>query len=888
MPLSPGVRLGPYEILDAIGAGGMGEVYRARDTRLERTVAIKVLRAHFSSDPVRKQRFEREAKTISSLNNPHICVLYDVGSQDGINYLVMECVEGETLAKRLEKGSLPLEQVLKYGAQIADALDKAHRSGIVHRDLKPSNIMLTDTGVKLLDFGLAKQAAPLTSLATVTATASQTTPVTEQGAIVGTFQYMSPEQVEGKEVDARSDIFSFGAVLYEMVTGRRAFLGKSQFSVASAVLEKESEPISTFQPLTPPALDRAIRVCLAKDAEDRWQTAHDLLRELKWIAEAGLQAAPQIRTRRGIPPVIYGLCGLFLGAVMFAGAAALFRGKPAPAPVVRFSVTLPQGQTVDVESPPQFALSPDGSMLAYTAISASAAYELYLRPLSSSEVKLLPTPADEMNPFFSADNEWLGLHSDGSSQLEKLAVSGGQPQPLCSVSGRTTANWTDEGNIIFATTGQGLFSVPSTGGTPQLIGELGMTDEFLRNAPEVLPGGKEILFVGSAGLASQSDIVVLDLHTHKTQAIIQQGVNPHYLAPGYIVFGRSGSIWAVPFDAEQLKLTGQPVPVQDGVMAERAGIGVEQFAVSKNGTLAYLAGTGAEAQRQVVLVDTKGVAKTLTEDAKPFEDLSLSPDGSKVALTIEGPTWNIWVYDLTRETLTRLTFENDNRDPMWTTDGKRVVYTSLRNGVYGLYWRPADGSGPEEQLLSSKNIIYASSWSPDGRNLAYWQFDAPTKEDIWILPLGGDGKPYPFVRTPFTERFGVFSPDGHWMAYESNETKRMEIYVQPFPGPGGKWQISTEGGGRPEWSHDGKEIFYRSGNKLMAVPVETKPSFSAGKPERLFEDNYFFSGHYYDVMPDGKHFVFIQNAPHSVKVTQINVVLNWLEELKRRVPPGNK
>ena len=883
MALSPGQMLGPYEIVSPLGAGGMGEVYRAKDTRLDRPVAIKVLPQQLSNDPVRKQRFEREAKTISSLNHPHICVLYDVGHQDGVDFLVMEYVEGETLAKRLEKGPLPLERVLRYGAQIADALDKAHGAGVVHRDLKPGNIMLTATGAKLLDFGLAKPAEALISGATLTAAATRTTPLTQEGTIIGTFQYMSPEQVEGKELNGRSDIFSLGAVLYEMLTGQRAFAGKSQLSVASAILEKEPIPISSTKPMAPPALDHAIRRCLAKDPEERWQTARDLALELRWVAESGMQATVWTSTRRHARPVIWGLGGLLLGGILIAaGVAVLFRVRPATVPVVRFSVVLPPGRSVEVESPPQFAISPDGTKLAFLANNAGK-YEIYLRSIGSNEAKTLPSAGDIANPFFSPDGEWLGFYSYDSRKLEKLAIAGGSPQPLCEVTGITTASWPETGSIFLALGGQGLFRVPSAGGALQPIGAPSATEQFVRNAPEVLPQGKTILFTGSGRLASQNDIVALDLNTHKWQTIVQQGVNPHYLDPGYLVFGRAGSIWAAPFDAEHLKLTGQPAPVVDGVLVERPGIGVEQFALSKNGTLAYLAGAPAEVQRHVVTVDVKGAAKPLTQDAKAFEDLSLSPDGGEVAMTVEGEPWSIWVYDIGRKTLRRLTFEDDNRDPSWTPDGRRLVYTSLRNGVYGLYWRSADGSGPEEQLLTGKSTMYASSWSPDGRDLAYWQFDLPTKEDIWILPLSGDRKPYPFLQTPSSERFGAFSPDGHWMAYESNETGRYEVYVQPFPGPGGKWLISTDGGSRPEWSRDGKEIFYITRDHLMAVPVETKPAFSAGRPELLFSGYYFWSGHYYDVMPDGKHFVFIQNAQQNDRPSQINVVINWREELERRL-----
>src|SRR6266851_4033521 len=467
MPLAPGTQLGPYEIGAPLGAGGMGEVYRARDTRLERSVAIKILPAQFSSDPVRKQRFEREAKTISSLNHPHICVLYDVGSQDGLDYLVMECVEGETLAKRLEKGPLPLEQVLKYGTQIADALEKAHRSGVIHRDLKPGNIMLTPTGAKLLDFGLAKPAAPLTSLATLTATAAKQSPATEQGAIVGTFQYMSPEQIEGNDLDGRSDIFSLGAVLYEMLTGQRAFQGKSQLSVASAILEKEPAPINRVKPLTPPALDHAIRRCLAKEPEERWQSAADLAGELQWIAEAGSQAevpAPLVSQRKVRERIAWAAAAV-LALVAIALVIGFVGRAPKPLQPMRLNAEIGADASLFIILGPSAILSPDGTRLAFVASGADQKQRLYFRSLDQLQASVLPGTENVRDPFFSPNGEWIGFFADG--KLKKISAQGGAVVTLCDAADDRGGSWSEDGTIVFTRgAGSGLSKISAAGGSP--------------------------------------------------------------------------------------------------------------------------------------------------------------------------------------------------------------------------------------------------------------------------------------------------------------------------------------------------------------------------------------------------------------------------------------
>ena len=614
MPLSSGVRLGPYEILDALGAGGMGEVYRARDTRLGRDVAVKILPAEFSADPVRKQRFEREAKTISSLNHPHICVLHDVGSQDGISYLVMECVEGETLAKRLEKGPLPLEQVLKYGMQIADALDKAHRSGVVHRDLKPGNIMLTSTGAKLLDFGLAKPVAALTNVATLTAAVTQSSPMTEQGAIVGTFQYMSPEQVEGKELDGRSDIFSLGAVLYEMLTGQRAFQGKSQLSVASAILEKDPSPIGTVKPLTPLSLDHAIRRCLAKDPEERWQTARDLALEIKWLAESSSHAslrssapARSLRARWG-GAIVWGAVSLLLVAV--SGLVVLnFKRSPPPLRVSRFTITLPPGQQLaGLDGGPAVALSPDGTYLAYVARKGGAQL-LYLRPIDSLDARPISGTEDAVCPF-SPDGQWLGFFA--GNKVKKVSVNGGPAQTLGDVPMGRGASWSEKGMIAFApTNNSSLRQMSDTGGTSQPVthfnkGEVG------HRWPDFMPGGKALLFAAAATNFNwnHAQVVVQSLATGERRNLIQEATNPHYATSGHLIYAQGASLVVAPFDVERLATTGAGVPVVEGVL-QSTNTGAAQYSISAAGSLAYVPGNVVSAQSTLVWVSRNGIEQPM-------------------------------------------------------------------------------------------------------------------------------------------------------------------------------------------------------------------------------------------------------------------------------------
>ena len=895
MALAPGTKLGPYDIVAPLGAGGMGEVYRARDTRLERTVAVKILPAQFSCDPVRKQRFEREAKTISNLNHPHICVLHDIGHQDGIDYLVMECVEGETLAKRLEKGPLPLEQVFKLGAQIADALDKAHRSGVVHRDLKPGNVMLTPTGAKLLDFGLAKPATPLASLATLTAT-KQESPVTEQGTIVGTFQYMSPEQIEGKELDGRSDIFSLGAVLYEMLTGQRAFQGKSQLSVASAILEKEPAPISSVKPLTPPSLDHAIRRCLAKDPEERWQTARDLALEVKWIGEAGDAGQPGASLGRLIREsgLLWTMTLALLGVAALALWGWMRTAAPTPRPVTRWAATvLPQSDTIR-----GVTFSPDGSHLAY-----SSAGQVLVRAMDQFEAR--PVLGDDRvsspSLFFSPDGKWIAYHASG--KLKKAPTAGGASITICDWKALPgpgpSGSWGPDDTIIFATgiptgwgTGEhGLLRVPAAGGKPEVLTTPDpQKGETAHGWPHFLPGGKAVLFsIKTATSWDDARIAVLNLRTGEQRVLLEGGSNPRYAPTGHLIYARGGSLFAVPFDPERLQLKGTPSPVLEGV-SRNSLIGFADYSFSESGDLVYVPGGAEEQKTTMVWVDRTGKAEAIAAPLRAYFNPSISPDGQRVAMTIAGGSednWDIWIYDLARRTLTKLTYGSLNNAAAWTPDGKRVAFRNRKqSGENGIFWAPGDGSGPPELLLATDGPVTPASWLPDGGALLFYGITGEL-QGICVLPI--QRAPADPARTPRAVMKGGLnpqvSPDGRWLAYQL----AGQVFVQPFPALVGKWLISTDGGTSPRWARNGRELFYRNGQKMMAVDIETKEGFRAGTPKALFEGQYLGGpvgmqpGLGYDVSPDGKRFLMIKPESQP-NVAQLQVVENWFDELRRRVP----
>jgi serine/threonine protein kinase len=890
MALFAGTKLGPYEIVAPLGVGGMGEVYRARDTRLDRTVAIKVLPPQFSSDPMRKQRFEREAKTISSLNHPHICVLYDVGTHDGVDYLVMECVEGETLAKRLENGPLPVDQVLKYGMQIADALDKAHHSGVVHRDLKPGNIMLTPTGAKLLDFGLAKPAAAMASLVTMTATAAKQSPATEEGTIVGTFQYMSPEQIEGKELDGRSDIFSFGAVLYEMLTGQHAFPGKSQLSVASAILEKEPTPISTVKPMTPPALDHAIRRCLAKDSEERWQSAHDLKAELEWTAH-GDAGAPKTaileRPRWAIWLASLALCGAALFAAGYFGRAIPKQE------LIRASLPSPPNAAFTISSSiaGSLAISPDGRQLAFTAQLKGGVPQLWVRPLDAITSRPLAGTENAFAPFWSADNEWIAFFSGG--KLKKVEASGGPVETLCDAPLGRGGTWNREGLILFSPNiSQPLYQVAAAGGAATPLTQMEASrQEVTHRWPEFLPDGKHYLFFVRAATPSLTGVYIGTLGSSEHHQVISSSMNAAYAAPGYLLYARGDVLVAQPFDAKRMQVTGTPVQLAQDVSVMPATNYVS-FSVSQTGTLIY-SSEAIEIGRQLYWYDRQG--KQLGKLGSPEYGSwpQLSPDGKKLALrlwTQPAGNFEIWVYDLARGIHTRASFRGLTAfASVWSPDGAQLAYSHSSPQVSGdhMYLLNADGTGKEELLeqpFLESIANYPSSWSPDGQRLLFDHQDGSGKISVWVLPMSGDRKPSAFVDTQFNAQMGKFSPDGRWVAYVSNDSGRDEVYVVPFPGPGARVQVSTGGGSQPRWRSDGRELVYLSlETKMMAAEVTMSAgNFRVGAVQTLFLLSGLngVPGYLYDMNPDGQKFIAVQDLEHTSTIP-LTVVINWPEKLNK-------
>src|SRR5882762_9393264 len=881
MALTSGTRLGPYEILAPLGAGGMGEVYRARDTRLERKVAIKILPSHHSENPTLRQRFEREAKAISSLNHPHICVLYDIGNQDGIQFLVMECVEGETLAKRLEKGPLPLEQMLKYGTQIADALDKAHRTGVVHRDLKPGNVMLTGSGAKLLDFGLEKAAPPLAAGETLTAAATRTTPVTQQGTIVGTFQYMSPEQVEGKEVDARSDIFSFGSVLYEMVTGQRAFPGKSQLSVASAILEKDPEPISSLQPLTPPALDRTIRVCLAKDPEERWQTARDLLLELKWIAGGGSQIG--LRSEGTPRSRSYNRLSWALVAVMSLSVLVLLvisrQRVPANAAPMRFFIHPPENSYINTEG--RAAVSPDGRHVTFVAPGSNGKDVLWVRSFDSLAARSLAGTEGALFPFWSPDSRWIGFFANRST-LQKIDTTGGPPIPVGSASGGNGGTWSRDDVIVFGIGATRLlYRVSAAGGEVVPLTKRGKAASIGWLAPYFLPDGNHYLYEAPQAGAGHG-VYVSSLDSDTSRLLVHGGTSPAY-QQGYLFYLLGTTLIAQPFDEKRLEIVGDASALAEQVLF---------FSASQTGAvLAYWTGA-AENLPQLTWFDRNGnrIGK-LGDPVRQF-NIRLSPDGTKIAAEIYDRQVSgiyfesdIWLYDVSRGVRSRLTSgPGSARGPCWSPDGKHIIFSSDRKGHYDLYEKAVDGGGNEELVFASEIAKYCESWSPDNKFLIFMTISNDTTNfDIWTLPLFGDRKPLPYLQTEFDEFGGRLSPDGKWVLYESDDSGKHEVYVRPLRGSGGKLLVSAAGGTMAEWSHDGKEIFYLSANnELMAAKVTQNGSEVAIDVARpLFQTQAQSFLPSFDVSPDGRRFIIVTAVPQK-SPSPITVVINWDAALRKQ------
>jgi serine/threonine-protein kinase len=887
MQLEPGTRLGPYEIVGPIGAGGMGEVYRAKDTRLGRDVAIKVLPSHLSDNPELKTRFEREAKAISQLTHPHICTLYDVGSENGTDFLVMELLEGQSLADLLAKGPLPTEQVLRFGTEIADALDRAHRAGIVHRDLKPGNVMVTKSGVKLLDFGLAKVAAAreadsdLTSLPTRVA-ASQ--PLTEKGTVMGTFQYMSPEQLEGKPADARTDIFSLGCVLYEMATGKKAFTGTSQASLISAILRDQPRPISELSPLAPPALERLIKTCLTKDLEDRRQNVRDVKNELSWIAQAGSQAgapAVVVAKRKSGQRLIRGVAvGLALLAAVLGTllVRATLRAREQAQTVTRAQLLPPKGERLSLEGR-AFAISPDGRRLVYS-VQKGVTSELRQRSLDSEESTAIPGTEGGTYPFFSPDGKWIAFV--GGPKLKKVALAGGTPVTLCDAPWFRGGFWGNDGSIYFVPNVYVPISrISADGGPIQPVTKIRTQEgEQQHRWPDVLPGGKAIVYaIGSGADWDEATIVAERLDTGERKVLVRGGTSPRYLASGHLVYARVGALYALSFDARSLKVEGPPVEVARNVFV--VGNGLVQMDVSRTGTLITAPSDSAVGNLILTWIDREGRGAPLKAPQQPYTSLALSPDETRVVTNFGN---SIAVVNLARSSLAKLTLSARAQSPAWSRDGRRIYLGLEKEKYYQIFSKAADDSGEAQLVFAADAEEDPLQISADGSRLLYIRSPADGLCELCVRRMGNTtsrDEPKLLFKSLFLSwSSAAFSPDGRWVVYQSGESGRPEIYVRPSSGEERKWPVSTEGGIYPVWSPVGNEIFYLSGMKLLAVPVGAKgDEFVAGDTKVLFDNHEIFS---FAAAKDGRRFIAAEN-PNPGAQPSLDVVLNWFAEVRRKV-----
>ena len=894
MALPPGARLGPYEVVSALGAGGMGEVYKARDTRLDRTVAIKVLPNRVSGDPDLRARFEREARAIAALDHPHIGGIYDVGNIDGTHFLVMPHLDGQTLAARLEKGPLPLDQALKIATEIADALDKAHRQGIIHRDLKPANVMLTKSGSKLLDFGLAKLRTTAGPIAISEMTQLPTRPPeTAHGMILGTVQYMAPEQLEGREADARSDIWALGAVIYEMVTGTRPFQGNTPASVIGAILKDKPPPISSRQPLSPSMLDRAVARCFEKDPDARWQSAADFQRVLGWVGDgvlvsrAGSPRRSSFGLRLWLP--LAAAATLLIGFLTLLPGWWAHRGERPPE-VLQLSV-LPASGTTFSRPPasvvaPQIAISPDGRLIAFVAQAPRGRPNLWVRSLGDSEAQLLRGTEDAIYPFWSPDSRSLGFFAEG--KLKTIEIGGGPARtlsdaPLDSRGG----TWGRDGTILFApTAASGLFRIAAAGGTASQVTKFDVSrGENSHRFPAFLPDGRHFLYTTRNARQEHWGVSMASLDLPVGTPLIERtDWSAQFAPPGYIFFLRAGTLMAQPFDFNRLSITGEAVAVAGDVGATTTGYAA--FSASHTGVVAHA--------KNIVLpgelrwLDRSGNPAGTVGTPAEYLDFELSPDERTIAVSRVDPkltSADVWLLDLARNVTTRFTVDpQTDASALWSPDGGRIVFRSNRHGFSELYQKRSSGTEPEQPILDPEANLISSDWSSDGKLIVYTKTSSTAGFDIWVWPTDGRAKPHLAVHTALNAMHGRLSPNGRWLAYASDESGELQVYVQPFPPTGEKRTISADGGSEPRWRRDGNELFYlSSSNKLMSVAIPGGNAFDFGVSKALFDVHVPLTGNpyrsNYAVTADGQRFLVntrIDDAP-----SPINVILNWTALLKK-------
>ena len=897
MALTSGTRIGPYEIVGSLGAGGMGEVYRAHDAKLGRDVALKLLPAAFASDPERLARFDREAQVLASLNHPHIAQIYGFEESGDTRALVMELVDGPTLADLIVTGAMEVPEALRIARQIALALEAAHERGITHRDLKPSNVKVAaDGSVKVLDFGLAKLSSHSDSSprSTIDVTASPTlmssTLATSVGVILGTAAYMSPEQARGRIVDKRSDIWAFGCVLYEMLTGRRAFKGEEISDTLAAILRDEPD-WSLIPSTVSPTVRRYLQRCLAKDPSQRVHDIADLRLALEGAFDAPNESGPastSLRPTRALY-VAAALAVAVAGAVLGALGMRAFVPDTAPS-IVQLFASPSTALLAPTLGDPDVAISSDGSRIAYVSFRQSG-LELFVRSIDRLDPVRLEGVENPRSPFFSPDGNWVGYFDQQA--LKKVSVSGGPAVTITAVTGNGRgASWGPDDTIVFATADStGLMRVSASGGTPAALTTPNKGEDH--TAPQILPGGRAVLFtINSARLVSNSQLAVLDLATGAAKPILSGASHGRYTESGHLVYGAGGVLRAVGFDLDAMRVRGSPVPVAERVLTKNSGMA--NFDVASNGTLVYEAGDSAVLlqERSLVWVDRQGREEAIPAPKRAYIYPRISPDGTRVALDIRDQENDIWIWDLARQTLSRLTFDPGfNRGAVWTPDGKRIVFAIERDGDESLYWQAADGSGAPERLSTAQSgrQQFPMSMSRDGTRLVFSEPGQPPF-DLLMLTLA-DKKSESLLNSRFSEANGEVSPDGRWLAYQSDETGMPEVYVRPFPNGSGRWQVSSAGGNRPAWASSGRELFYlQNDGPMMAVPILTGATgaFTFGTPQRLFDSRYSLvqSGRTYDVTKDAKRFLMVKTdrLDPGLPPTQLVVVLNWTQELKRLVP----
>ena len=895
MAIATGTKLGPYEVVAAVGAGGMGEVYRARDTRLGRDVAVKVLPSSFSADSDRLHRFEQEACAASALNHPNILIVHDIGTHDGSPYIVSELLEGETLRQQMSGAALAQRRVTDYAGQIAHGLAAAHEKGIVHRDLKPDNVFITKDGrVKILDFGIAKLTRPDSSQSQTDIPTRRID--TDPGVVIGTVGYMSPEQVRGRPVDHRSDIFSFGAILYEMLSGRRAFHGESAAETMSAILKEDPPDLSETNHNISPALERLVNHCLEKNPEARFHSASDLAFALEALSGSApvssqtmtaISAVPiSARLVKHLPWIV---AGIFAVGMLMTIALLISSFKPTPTRtnVIRAAILPPAGANYLPRN--QFAISPDGLRLAFVGRSGDGKQLLWVRSLGAPTAQPLAGTDDATFPFWSPDGRFVGFFAQ--TKLKKIDASGGPPQTICDAPNGRGGTWNRDGVIVLAPDNfSPLYRVSASGGATTVVTKL--DDSKLQTThrwPWFLPDGRHFLYragTTSAATPKESNGIYLGaLDSLEQKLIVRTDTSPVYES-GNLLFIRDGTLMAQPFDDKTFQLTGDALPVAEHVQFD-FGVARAEFTVSENGVLIFQ-GTLATTDRQLLWFDRSGKQIGSIGEPALVSQPRLSPDGQRVATGIfdlQAGSPDIWIYELSRNVPARFTFDPDfDVYSVWSPDGKQIVWASNRKGHADIYQKDSTGAGSDEILFESEENKSPTSWSPDGRFIAYssTNIKGNTKYDIWILPMFGDRKPFPFLRTQFNEVDAQFSPDGRWIAYVSDESGSNQVYVAPFPGPGGKWQVSRNGGTEPRWQGDGREIFFVSpDNKLMATEVNPKEStLEIGNAQPLFELRLAASpGYRYDVARDGKRFlVDTQKLGSSVP---LELVVNWVADLKK-------